>query len=167
MLLTYVLSLGHTCHILPRLVVVGLCWVGEFLFSRAINGNSVYFWVIYTDLHTHCHQNILTKACIQLQLVMHNARSLLGVSSSICPAQSRQALIFAERRQAVLLMSVLGGLGWISDNAGQRRLLGVMARLILYAYMPTCLHTYKQTHTEAQAYQCLSSSCYWQTIQKQ
>src|SRR6218665_1387625 len=107
MLLTYVLSLGHTCHILPRLVVVGLCWVGEFLFSRAINGNSVYFWVIYTDLHTHCHQNILTKACIQLQLVMHNARSLLGVSSSICPAQSRQGLIFAERRQAVLPMSVL------------------------------------------------------------
>src|SRR6218665_2217330 len=30
-----------------------------------------------------------------------------------------------------------------------------------------CLHTNKQTHTEAQAYQCLSSSCYWQTIQKQ
>src|SRR6218665_85378 len=98
---------------------------------------------------------------------MHNAQSLLGGSSSICPAQSRQGLIFAERRQAVLPMAVLLGLGGISDNAGQRRLLGVMARLILYAYMPTCLHTNKQTHTAAQDYQCLSSSCYWQTIQKQ
>ena len=27
----YVLSLGHICHIFPRLVVVGLCGVGEFL----------------------------------------------------------------------------------------------------------------------------------------
>src|SRR6218665_1111823 len=104
MFLTYVLSLGHIRHIFPRLVVVGLC--GDWGIS-VINCNSVYFLVIYTDLHTHCHQNIITKACIQLQKAMHNARSLLGGSSSICPAQSRQGLIFAERRQAVLPMSVL------------------------------------------------------------
>src|SRR6218665_1693606 len=98
---------------------------------------------------------------------MHSARSLLGgIKFHLSGSVEARANLCRAAPSGVTHVCIVRAWG-ISDNAGQRRLLGVMARLILYAYMPTCLHTNKQTHTEAQAYQCLSSSCYWQTIQKQ
>src|SRR6218665_3566085 len=123
---------------------------------------------MYTDLHTHCHQYIHTKAYIQLQQAMHNGRSLprwinFHLSGSV---EARANLCRAAPSYVTHVCLVIAR--GILDNTGKRRLLGVMARLILYTYMHTCVDTYTHTntytYTKVQAYHCLSSSSYWQTI---
>src|SRR6218665_3410399 len=72
---------------------------------------------------------------------MHNSRSLLGgIKFHLSGSVEARANLCRAAPSGVTHVCIVRAWG-ISDNAGQRRLLGVMVKLILYAYMPTCLHT--------------------------
>src|SRR6218665_2328733 len=74
---------------------------------------------------------------------MHNSRSLLGgIKFHLSGSVEARANLCRAAPSGVTHVCIVRAWG-ISDNAGQPRLLGVMARLILYAYMSTCLHTNK------------------------
>jgi len=93
---------------------------------------------------------------------MHNARSLLGgIKFHLSGSVEARANLGRAAPSGVVRAWVYFRQRWPTPTT---RSDGEADIVCIHAHLPT--HKQK-IHTEAQAYQCLSSSCYWQTIQKQ
>src|SRR6218665_198988 len=98
---------------------------------------------------------------------MHNARSLLGgIKFHLSGSDEARANLGRAAPSGVTHVCIVRAWGYFRQRwpTPTTRSDGEADIICMHAHLPT--HK-KQTHTEAQAYQCLSSLCYWQTIQKQ